>query len=739
MTQNPIDDDFLKHYRRAPRPEFARHLYEQLQRGDSMLAQSRYSLNGHQVPARRPLWDQRLTLAAALLALVLLGSMVVLVNIPRASRPPLNTAPQFAVSPITSENAARLQLLSTLGEGFITGVIWSPDGSLLALSGSLGVWIYNPDDLEQPLALLPDDAAAYSRLMRFSPDSQRLLVSTQERILVWDIATQALVSPPMDTGNIISFDINPNGTLIAAGSYDGRLMVYDVETGEVKTEFTITYAYTPIMDVTFSPDGTNIAFTGSQMPLLILNDPTAEWNNVTSEPRVLRPEVSEAGISSINFSPDGTRIAARVYTNVYLWQLDSGEYTVLTPEQDPNQTIGKGGGGDLTFSPDGTRLVTADSAIRIWDLQQGTSEIMQNADGLSYAAYVAFNPDWTRAALVDSSGVLRIRDMTNGEVTATMDRYSIQQAADIAFSPDGATLASVTSDNAVRFWDVTRSGRDALLRTLDFEGQELWGYQQLSYQPDAGTLALLTLEGIEVLDPSAETLRPFWQDTVEAQFTGYGGIMEYSPDGSRLAVASRDGSAIVLLDAQTGEVSRSLVPAPGTMVRDLAFSPDGQQMAVSLSPALNQFGGGGGSEVLSYPIQILNPVTGETLATLAGGTDASLQLTYTPDGAHLLALIPGTTVDVWDVASAERTMQLESGNSASSFAVSPEGSLLVISLYDATLENNVLHLWDLHGDFSTPLSSMDDPMGCTGLTFNAEGTLLAAIAYDGTLKLWGVP
>ena len=237
MNENPIDDDFLKRFHKSPRPEFARKLYDQLQRGDSMLAQPHHhSLNGTKPMIRRSHWDQRLTLVAALFALLLLGAIVLLMNMPRNSRfLPIATSPQFAGSPIAAENVADLALLARLGDGFITSVTWSPDGTMLALNGSVGVWLYDPNDLSQPLALLENTDPPFARLVKFSPDSSRILFSTPEHVEVWDIATQTTVGVPIDTGNIISFDVNASATLIAAGSYDGRMMVYDVATGAVKT------------------------------------------------------------------------------------------------------------------------------------------------------------------------------------------------------------------------------------------------------------------------------------------------------------------------------------------------------------------------------------------------------------------------------------------------------------------------------------------------------------------------
>jgi WD40 repeat protein len=741
MNQNPIDDDFLKRFRKPPRPEFARKLYDQLQSEDSMLAKTPYSMNGARPTIQPKSWDQRLTLAAALLALLLLGTIVVFSNLYRQTPRLTTNAPQIAGAPITAENAANLTLLSRMGEGYILSAAWSPDGSLLALNGSLGVWIYNPNDLSEPIALFALNDTAYMRTLKFTPDNSRLLVFTTNQIQVWDIAAQSIVGTPIDTGNIISFDVNPNGTLVAVGSYDGRMMVYDVETGEVKTEFTVTYAYTPIMDVSFSPDGTRIAFTGSQMPLLILDDPTGEWNNITAEPEVIRPpETSEAGITGISFSPDGTLLAARVYTSIYVWELETGMYMVFNPNPDPNAMIGKGGGGDLTFSPDGTRLATVDTAIRVWDFANNTYQTLFEGSSTNFIGFAAFSPDWSRLAIVDITGVLHLRDVQTGEDVATLDRYTVQGATDLEFSPDG-TLASVGNDNFVRLWDVNQGTQQ---QGLQFEGLVSYGLQQIDYQPD-GTLALMTQNGIYTLPSQGSEWVTLWRNTSAVQSIGFGTAMDYSPDGSLIAYISLDNSTVTLIDSQTGEVRQHFEMSDGSVARDLAFSPNGQHIAISTaqSPFGSIFGGGGGGGgsvdlTRAFPIHIMDIATGEVVTTLER-PDEALVMTYTPDGTRLITYTPASLVRIWDIASQRIVAALEANNGVNSFALSPDGSLLVIGVYEQEGASMTLHLWDMNGDFSAPLAVIDDHDGTGVFAFNADGTLLAGASYNGTIKLWGVP
>src|SRR5690349_24182383 len=79
----------------------------------------------------------------------------------------------------------------TLGRGWITNVAWSPDQITLAVSSSIGVWLYNPAALKDPPHLL----------------------SAQD-----DIVSSAAYSP--------------DGRLMASGSWDNTIVIWDMQNGK---------------------------------------------------------------------------------------------------------------------------------------------------------------------------------------------------------------------------------------------------------------------------------------------------------------------------------------------------------------------------------------------------------------------------------------------------------------------------------------------------------------------------
>ena len=113
------------------------------------------------------------------------------------------------------------------------------------------------------------------------------------------------------------------------------------------------------------------------------------------------------------------------------------------------------------------------------------------------------------------------------------------------------------------------------------------------------------------------TMNPQWSlpDGAIARL-GKGSIneIEYSPDGSKLAVASSIG--IWIYDAQTGEELNLLTGHTG-LVTSVSFSPDGNTIASGSSDGT---------------IRLWNANTGVHLRTLTGHTDYVFSVSFSPDG-----------------------------------------------------------------------------------------------------------
>src|SRR5262249_45699223 len=137
---------------------------------------------------------------------------------------------------------------------------------------------------------------------------------------------------------------------------DGRLRVYDLATGRLVGG---VHVKGTLETLDFSPDGTRVAAAGLAGDIVI-------WNIAGHK---LERTIRHGQLTlAIRFSPDGKEIAAGdVPGNVDFWDVATGH---------PLPLALYGHGGPVTsiaYDPTGTQLLTtsSDGKMRLWDLASG--------------------------------------------------------------------------------------------------------------------------------------------------------------------------------------------------------------------------------------------------------------------------------------------------------------------------------------------------------------------------------
>jgi WD40 repeat protein len=122
-------------------------------------------------------------------------------------------------------------------------------------------------------------------------------------------------------------------------------------------------------------------------------------------------------------------------------------------------------------------------------------------------------------------------------------------AESVAYSPDGSTIATGFSSGTL-IWDI---GRDRVLQAVEVDGIPY----ALAYSPDGRLLAVGVHSEIALWDTEAEEVVATLKD-----HNGDVQDLAFSPDGSLLASASRDGSAIVWDMTAYGQPNTRKTPTP---------------------------------------------------------------------------------------------------------------------------------------------------------------------------------
>ena len=194
----------------------------------------------------------------------------------------------------------------------------------------------------------------------------------------------------------------------------------------------------------------------------------------------------------------------------------------------------------------------------------------------------------------------------------------------------------------------------------------------------------------------------------------------YSPDGTRLAVASSRG--IWLYDADTGaEVALFTGHTDG--VSFVSFSPDGQTLA----------SGSGDGTILLWDGPYIISVASEQRKAILDHAGWVLSVSFSPDGTILASGSWGGTIRLWDVASGQEKATLE-GHEHGFFSVafSPDGTILASGSWGGTIR-----LWDVaSGQEKAILQGHTDEV--RSVSFSPDDQTLASASWDETIRLWDV-
>jgi len=602
-------------------------------------------------------------------------------------------------------SGARLEE-SILTEAFdaIWAVAISQSGQYWAAAGRRGevrLWRGAGQTLHRVWQAHTDIATA----LAFSPD-ERLLASgsTDGSVKLWDVESGATLWSGGQASTILCVAFASDGGLLASGGLDATVRLWDAKLGTLLEALPHPG---PVSALAWSPDGHLLA-TGDDAGTIRL------WEIGPGRPATCVESLvgHSSWVWGLAFAPDESLLASASWDgSVKLWELgEAGSLRLRQTLVGHTQQV-----QPVAWSPDGGTLASGswDHTIRLWDAKQGLARVVLQGHRAAVHG-LAFTPDSRRLLSGSQDGTLRLWEVERGQCVRVLQGYDAC-LYDLDWSPDGTQLASAGSDSVVSLWQVESLGGGTPRGVLRGHGWTVYG---VAWRPDGGVLASsgwdnairlwdsATSNCLQVIGDRDHPDSPFWG-------------LAWSPDGKLLAGATVS-YGVLLWEVRAGSL-RWIGRELPIWIRRLAWSPDGKYLV------------GGGDDGQVY---VWDASDGRLLLRLGGHHAAVMSVAWSPDGTRLASgggSLGKGEVFVWDASTGACLYTLnEPSGSVYALAWNPGGAGLLSGGSDGRLR-----WWDVHSGQCIRVREAHQGT-VQALKVSPDESLLASCGNDGTIRLWGL-
>jgi WD40 repeat protein len=244
-----------------------------------------------------------------------------------------------------------------------------------------------------------------------------------------------------------------HGILFSSGRPDHLIRLTDVGTGRELA----TLPHGSTNELTFSPDGRTVAFSGFGEIRL--------WNTQTGNEQEIHLTDPKTGVfnmprvTALAFSPNGARLVSGTERGkIQMWDVVTGGALAAFEEPTAQENLEQITA--VAFSPDGTLLaVGTHRQVHLWDVNTGhklfslsTVHKRGRVTFHNYAEPLVFSPDGAILVNGTTNGTIQVWDVATGDKIAALDGHT-QKVETLKFSPDAETLVSTAMDGTIFLWD----------------------------------------------------------------------------------------------------------------------------------------------------------------------------------------------------------------------------------------------------------------------------------------------
>ncbi|KAH9057607.1 WD40-repeat-containing domain protein [Lactarius vividus] len=614
------------------------------------------------------------------------------------------------------ENGALLFGPFELHSDWIRSLAWSPDGQRI-VTGS--------DDKKVKVVVAETGHVIYDTA--FHDDWVRTVICTTDdrTVRIIDAATGATSGEAWTTGQtgyIMAIAMSPDNKVLAAGSNDSTIVLYDMDKRST-IGLPLTGHTSAIRSLTFSKDGRLLA-SGSE-------DLTVRLWNVQTGKKICDPLYGHTSyVSSVRFSPDMKQLLVGAEDcTIRFFDMDS------LPIWD--KSFGETGPILSAVSLlDGDSVLACDGfGIWRWNLDDGHVEnvlFKGHSEHLSSIRSASISPHGTLVATAGRDHAVMIWEADSGKlVCGPLEGHSDRIFA-LSFSADGKMVASGSEDQKVWVWP-TETGQKIC---GPMEGHTA-SVKSVCFSPDGKQVASGTVFPPPILNllhscftGSNDNTAIIWSVESGEKVVGpleyhqdwiYG--LAYSPNGLYLATGSDDCS-VAIWNAASGERMSHVLRGHEGYLRCVNWSPDSTKIVTA---------------ALDHRIRVFDAETGHLVCEPLSGhkstlTSVAFRSSSKGDNPEVLSASLDGTIRIWGlrIKGFMKTQKFTNHHNdwIHSIAISPVNDRIASGGDDG----QVVVMDVVTGDSKLSFQPHTDWIRC--VTYSPDGSKIATCSDDCTIGIW---
>jgi WD40 repeat protein len=430
-------------------------------------------------------------------------------------------------------------------------VTWQIGGARLAAGAADGsAWIWDAATY-QPVAALAAGPQEVTAVALHPSGNQAATATSDGQLLLWklDVPAPRPLLAAADEAAATVMTVSRDGRLAAtAGTAGGQpaILVRELATGN--TVATLLGHTAAITSLSFSPDGSRLASGGQDNTVRV-------WNMADGQP-ISQFGAHAAPVTTVVFSGSGQEVVSGAADgSLHLWNAADG--AALRPFS--------GHGGAIVavaYAAAGQRVISssADGTLRFWNAADGQQ--LASVTPPAPPTAMALARDESRLALACADQTIVLYQTADGQVLATLPAGGAVRSLD--FNADHTRLAAVTGEDRVVVWE---PGRQAVQETLRVPA----GVAAAAFTAQPGELLVASQDKLITLQAlhHERALPSLGQKVVG---------LAYAADGSLIYAAAADGT---LRAYQIADGQQRFNTSHGAAVHALAQSPDGRFLATA--------------------------------------------------------------------------------------------------------------------------------------------------------------